>query len=177
MTDKINNTPSARIAGLIPAENHGSYMDPVVRQAKRAAGMKYSVQTWDEEEANQRKYNKEGKFKVGQYVFLPRPVKYLGRKQLIKESAVDRGQPCRIREIRANTSPPLIYVEKLDNSKIDRSFYPDELEIFNPMRKKDGWQAEKIVKKRKYRGVQQVKVRWLGQPAYKDSVVYLKLYI
>ena len=59
-------------------------------------------------------------------------------------------------------------LKDFDNENIDGTFYGPELQKVN--KNKDTlWKIEKVLKKRKRRGVEQVLVRWLGWPKKFDS--------
>jgi hypothetical protein len=65
---------------------------------------------------------------------------------------------------------PVYQIKDFEDGNIDGTFYQQELQKVNEDEDK-AWKIEKILKRRKRRGVEQALVRWLGWPKQYDSWV------
>jgi len=65
---------------------------------------------------------------------------------------------------------PVYQIKDFEDENIDGTFYQQELQKVNKDEDK-AWKIEKILKRRKRRGVEQALVRWLGWPKKFDSWV------
>ena len=65
---------------------------------------------------------------------------------------------------------PVYQIKDFEDGNIDGTFFQQELQKVNEDEDK-AWKIEKILKRRKRRGVEQALVRWLGWPKQYDSWV------
>ena len=169
ITKNVNSRQSAAIGGLRPIDIRGNIDDPIIREAKKEAGVYYTEGTWKEQRENQKRYDLRGKFKVGQLVYGP----YDHKNHFDKTYDTDRGVIYKVVEIRANTSPELIYVSTMNGHRLDRAYYPSELQMVNPMKKSNMLEIEKIVDDRIKDGKEQVKIKWKYHSSRHNTVSIL----
>lgn len=164
----LNNTPAKRLGGLKPSEINHLYDDPKVRQLRNSEGPKQP--TWQEMEKNQKKYESAGRrnpYQVGALVY------HISEGRLQFQKTKKMGAIFRIREVRANESPPLYKLESLSGTPLKRWYYKPEIQFANIKPQQRIYEIEKIVKQRTYRKKLQYLVKYKN---YKQLYVSIKIW-
>ena len=159
-TENINKTPKEAIGNLRPVDVHGSQFDPIVREAKRKAGISTTQGSLEDQKQTKIDYEKKPrKFSVGDYVFANFDKKE-EKNPFFRSFDTQRGVLYKIREVRSNVMPPLIYLETLKGHKIKRAFYPGELEKSVPPTDDKLFIVDDVLDTRTKDGKKEVLVKW-----------------
>lgn len=154
--DNLNDNPSSRLGGLKPSEIDHRYDDPKVRAMRDAARPDLKPITWREMESNQKSYesNKRNPYQTGALVF------HTPEGRLNFQKSKKLGALYRIRQVRAEKSPPMFKLETLSGHPLKKTFYREEIQFANLKPKQRIYDIEKVVRKRTRLGKTQYLVKY-----------------
>ena len=151
-----NNRPHRSLNGLSPAD---------VRSSNEAMLWKNMyVDVLKPTETSKRKSTKRFKYKIGDFVRISSTKRTFQRDY--QQKWTEEIFIITVRYLRQGI--PVYKITDYDNDPIEGTFYESELQKVNKDRD-DLWKIEKVLKRRKRRGIKEMYVKWLGYPTKFNS--------